>query len=64
MSEPEKALDLLESCQPRLHLESVIWMQQDTDLMALREHPRFKALMARGEARLAAARAEQAAKAL
>jgi hypothetical protein len=41
----------------------VNWMKQDTDLVPLREHPRFKALIARGEARLAAVKAEQAAKA-
>ena len=64
MNEPDQALDLLESCVPKMSPEFINWIRQDTDLMALREHPRFRALGARGEARLAAARAEQAAQAV
>jgi adenylate cyclase len=64
MNEPDQALDLLESCVPKMSPEFINWIKQDTDLMALREHPRFRALGARGEARLAATRAEQAAKAV
>ena len=64
MNEPDQALDLLESCVPKMSPEFINWIKQDTDLMALREHPRFRALSARGEARLAATRAEQAAKAV
>jgi len=64
MNEPDRALDTLESCVPRMSAEYVIWLKQDTDLIPLREHPRFETLVARREARLAAARAEQAAKAV
>jgi adenylate cyclase len=63
MNEPERALDLLESLLPTVALEWVNWMKQDTDLRPLHAHPRYQALIARGEARLAAAQAERAAKA-
>jgi adenylate cyclase len=63
MNEPDQALDVLESCQPRISAEMVNWIKQDTDLVPLHDHPRFKALIARGEARLAALKADQAAKA-
>jgi adenylate cyclase len=63
MNETEQALDVLESCQPRTSPESVNWMKTDPDLASLHDHPRFKALIACGEARLAAAQAEQSAEA-
>ena len=62
MNEPSQALDLLESCAPRMSPEFISWMKQDTDLIPLREHPRYKALIARGEARLAAGQGELGAK--
>jgi adenylate cyclase len=42
----------------------VKWIKQDTDLIPLHEHSRYKALIARGEARLAAVQAQEAAKAV
>jgi adenylate cyclase len=64
MNEPERALDLLESFLPKVAPEWVNWMKQDTDLRPLHAHPRYQILIARGEARLAAAQAERAAKAV
>jgi adenylate cyclase len=62
IDEPDQALDLLESyfrkAPPRL-----AWVTQDSDLLPLHDHPRYQTLIAREEARLAAARAEQANKA-
>jgi adenylate cyclase len=63
LNEPDQALDVLEACQPRISAETVNWIKQDTDLVPLHGHPRYKALIARGEARLAALKADQAAKA-
>ena len=64
MNEPEQAIDMLESSQMRISAEMVNWMEEDSDLVPLREHPRFKALIARGEARLVAIQADKAAKAV
>ncbi len=41
----------------------VNWLKNDTDMSPLHSHPRYKALVLRGEARLAAVQADQAAKA-
>jgi adenylate cyclase len=63
MLETDQALDLLESYfrkAPPDHLASIT---QDSDLLPLHDHPRYQSLIAREEARLAAARAEQASKA-
>ena len=49
----EAALDLLEQIYPRMRMEAIHWGRTDPDLDALREHPRFKALIAAAEARLA-----------
>src|SRR5262249_21630161 len=54
MGETERSLDLLESCVPKLAAEYVDWIKKDTDLVPLRAHPRYQALIARAEARLAA----------
>jgi adenylate cyclase len=63
MNEGEQALDRLESCLPKFSpVEYLNWMKEDTDLIPLHGHPRYRALIARGEARLAALLAEQAAK--
>jgi adenylate cyclase len=53
MNELEPALDLLESCKPTISPEVVNWMKGDSDLIPLHGHHRFKALIERGEARLA-----------
>ncbi len=50
MNEPEQALDLLESSVSRM-AAIVDWIKNDTDLAALRGHPRYRALVARREAR-------------
>src|SRR5262249_27837528 len=59
MSEIERAVDLLESCTPKLRPDMVNWIKRDTDLIPLHEHPGYKALIARAEKRLATAQAEQ-----
>jgi adenylate cyclase len=53
LREFETALDLLEPAFQRLQLDAVTWMTTDPDLDPLREHPRFKAMVAAAEARLA-----------
>jgi adenylate cyclase len=53
LHEPEAALDLLEPAFGRLELDAVTWMKADPDLDAIREHPRFQAMVAAAEARLA-----------
>jgi adenylate cyclase len=58
MNEPSRALDLLESCVPKMSPEVINWIKQDTDVMPLHDHPRYKALIARGEARLATSQTE------
>jgi adenylate cyclase len=63
MSEVEQALDLLESCTPKLQPDIVNWIKRDSDLIPLHDHPRYRALILRGEARLAAVQTEQKAKA-
>jgi len=62
MSEPEQALDLLESCVPKMAPGHLNWMKKDSDLIPLHHHPRYQALIARAEARLAAFLIGQAAK--
>ena len=49
------ALDLLGPVFERDAAETVNWAKVDPDLDALREHPRFKSMMAQADARLAAA---------
>ena len=51
----DRALDLLEAVVPRLQRESIAWIGIDTSLDNVREHPRFRAMIAAAEARLAAA---------
>ena len=63
MGEPDQALDLLESCLRKAPPDDLAWITQDPDLLPLHDHPRYQALIAREEARLAAARAEQVNKA-
>lgn len=56
MNNPEQALDLLEACASKLSPEWIDWVKQDSDLIPLHGHPRYQALVRRGEARLAASR--------
>jgi adenylate cyclase len=58
MNEQSRALDLLESCVPKMSPEFINWVKQDTDLMPLRDQPRYKALIVGGEARLATSQTE------
>jgi adenylate cyclase len=50
----EEGLDLLASVMERVQQASINWMKVDPDLNKVREHPRFKAMIAAAEARLAA----------
>jgi len=63
MDEPDYALDLLECSVRNAPPKHLAFIKQDPDLMALHHHPRFKALIAHEEARLAEAATEQASKA-
>jgi adenylate cyclase len=63
MDEPDQALDLLESYFRKAPPGHLAWITQDSDLLPLHDHPRYQTLIAREEARLAAARAEHANKA-
>ena len=56
MGEAEQALDLLEGCHQKMPAEAVHWTKNDSDLASLHEHPRYRELIRRGEARLAAIR--------
>jgi adenylate cyclase len=51
LHEPETALILLEPAFERLERDAVTWMKADPDLDAIREHPRFQAMVAAAEAR-------------
>jgi adenylate cyclase len=48
----DAALDMLEPAFERLQIEAVNWARTDPDLDAIREHPRFKAMLDAAEARL------------
>jgi adenylate cyclase len=54
LGEFDAALDLLGPVFERDAAETVNWAKVDPDLDALREHPRFKSMMAQADARLAA----------
>ena len=49
----EAALDLLEPLFQSVRMEAVNWAKVDPDFDAIRDHPRFKAMLAAAEARLA-----------
>jgi hypothetical protein len=49
----EAALDLLESLTQTLLGESIRWMQADSDLDAIRQNPRFVAMIEAAARRLA-----------
>jgi adenylate cyclase len=59
IDEPDQALDLLESYLRKAPPDHLGWITQDSDLLPLHDHPRFQTLVAREEARLAAAQPEQ-----
>jgi adenylate cyclase len=54
LNDHDTALDLLEFSFQRSGVESMDWARTDPDLDAIRDHPRFKAMLAAAEARLAA----------
>ena len=49
----EAALDLLEPVLKKWRIEALNWSKTDPDLDLIRAHPRFKAVFAAAEARLA-----------
>jgi adenylate cyclase len=55
LHEFETALDLLEPGFQRFQLDAVTWMKTDPDLDPVHDHPRFKAMLAAAETRLAEA---------
>jgi len=50
----DEAFDLLEPVTAASGIEHVNWTKKDADLDPIREHPRYKAMIAAAEARLAA----------
>jgi adenylate cyclase len=55
IGETEVALDVLTPVFERDAAETINWAKVDPDLDALREHPRFKAMIETADARLASA---------
>ncbi|HEY1438182.1 MAG TPA: adenylate/guanylate cyclase domain-containing protein [Casimicrobiaceae bacterium] len=53
LHEVEAALDLLGPAFEKLRIEAVNWAKTDPDLDLIRDHPRFKAMLAAAEARSA-----------
>jgi adenylate cyclase len=53
LREFEAALDLLGPAFEKLHIEALNWAKNDPDLDLIRDHPRFTAILAAAEARLA-----------
>ena len=49
----DAALDLLEPMFRAMRVDVMHWVRSDPDLDAIRDHPRFKAMLAAAEARLA-----------
>jgi adenylate cyclase len=49
----DAALDLLDPMLEKIRMDSVNWMKIDPDLDPIRDHPRFKAMLAAAETRLA-----------
>jgi adenylate cyclase len=62
LDEPEQALNRLEKYAERIPPGRLAWVKRDADLEPLRSHPRYKALIARAEARYSAFLAEKAAR--
>jgi len=63
MGERDRAIGFLERSLGQQIPEFITWAKNDGDLNNLRDHPRYQALVARAEERLAAQQAEPAAKA-
>jgi adenylate cyclase len=59
LSQREAALDLLEQSFKECSDASLDWVKVDPDMDPLRDHPRFKQMMADAEARLARSRSPQ-----
>ena len=55
LDERDRAIDLLERYALVMRPQFVAWIKNDTDLDSLRDEPRYQALVARMEARLAQA---------
>jgi adenylate cyclase len=49
MNETDQALDVLEACVPKMSPEHINWIKKDPDLVPLHHHPRYQALISRGE---------------
>lgn len=45
VGEGERALDILETVVPQSSSYHILWFRQDSDLNAIRDHPRFRALI-------------------
>src|SRR5262249_47762965 len=58
LNEPNQALDQLEHYASKMAPERINWIKRDADLEPLRHEPRYQALVAQCEARLAQAQAE------
>ena len=56
LGEKARAIDLLEAAARDMTGPILDWLKNDTDLAPLRDHPRYKALIAREEARFARGR--------
>jgi adenylate cyclase len=56
LGEADRALGLLEAIVGKLQGESLSWIKIDTTLDSIREHPRFKVMIAAAEARVATAK--------
>ena len=54
LHDPEAGLELLEPLFERFSTELIHWAKSDPDMDSIRDHPRFKVMMAKAEARLAA----------
>jgi adenylate cyclase len=63
MGECDRAIDFLERSLGLQSPQFITWAKNDSDLDNLRDHPRYQALIARADERLAAQQAEPAAKA-
>jgi adenylate cyclase len=63
MGERDRAIDFLERLLGLQSPQFITWAKNDSHLDNLRDHPRYQALVARAEERLAALQAEPAAKA-
>jgi adenylate cyclase len=53
LNDKNAALDLLEGVFGNIQIEALRWVKADPDLDAIRDHPRYKAMIAAAEARLA-----------